>query len=140
MSIEIAPGEPIRVLLAKPTVEAHDRGVRLVAKKMRDAGLEVIFINFLLPEEVVQAAVDEDVHVVGISTSAGGHLPIFEDVIAGLAAQGRDDALVIGGGVISPGDDEATLLSWGVEAVFGPGTNADQTIEMIKQRLATVSP
>ncbi len=129
MSIEIAPGEPIRVLLAKPTVEAHDRGVRLVAKKMRDAGLEVIFINFLLPEEVVQAAVDEDVHVVGISTSAGGHLPIFEDVIAGLAAQGRDDALV-----------EATLLSWGVEAVFGPGTNADQTIEMIKQRLATVSP
>jgi methylmalonyl-CoA mutase C-terminal domain/subunit len=139
MSIEIAPGEPIRILLAKPTLEAHDRGVRLVAKKMRDAGLEVIFINFLLPAEVVQAAVDEDVHVVGISTSAGGHLPIFEDVIAGLAAQGRDDALVIGGGVISPGD-EATLLSWGVGAVFGPGTNADQTIEMIKQRLTADSP
>ncbi len=139
MSIEIAPGEPIRVLLAKPTHDCHDRGVRLVAKKMRDAGFEVIFINFLLPDEVVQAAVDEDVHVVGISTSAGGHLPIFEDVIAGLAAQGREDAVVIAGGVIPPGD-EATLLSWGVEEVFGPGTNAAQAIEMIKTRLTPVSP
>ncbi len=138
MSIEIAPGEPIRVLLAKPTLDAHDRGVRLVAKKMRDAGLEVIFTNFLLPAEVVQAAVDEDVHVVGISSSSGGHLPVFKDVIDGLAAQGRDDALIIGGGVISP-RDETTLLSWGVEAVFGPGTNADQTIQMIKQRFTAVS-
>lgn len=138
MSIEIAPGEPIRVLLAKPTHDCHDRGVRLVAKKMREAGLEVIFTNFLLPEEVVRAAVDEDVHVVGISASSGGHLPIFEDLLAGLAAQGREDAIVIGGGVIPP-DDEATLLSWGVEAIFGPGTNADQAIEMIKQRLDSVS-
>ncbi len=139
MSIEIAPGEPIRVLLAKPTHDCHDRGVRLVAKKMRDTGFEVIFINFLLPEEVVQAAIDEDVHVVGVSTSAGGHLHIFEDVIAGLASHGRSDALVIAGGVIPP-QDEATLLSWGVEAIFGPGTNAAQAIDLIKQRLATVSP
>ncbi len=138
MSIEIAPGEPIRVLLAKPTLDAHDRGVRLVAKKMRDAGLEVVFTNFLLPAEVVQAAVDEDVHVVGISTSSGGHLPVFRDVIDGLAAQDRGDALVIGGGVIPP-RDEATLLSWGVEAVFGPGTSADDTIELIKQRIAAVT-
>lgn len=134
MSTEIEPGEPIRVLLAKPTHDCHDRGVRLVAKKMRDAGLEVIFINFLLPEEVVQAAVDEDVHVVGISTSAGGHLPIFEDLIAGLAAQGREDAVVIAGGVIPPAD-ATKLEGWGVEAIFGPGTNADQAIEMIKGRL-----
>jgi len=139
MSIEVAPGEPIRVLLAKPTHDCHDRGVRLVAKKMRDAGLEVIFINFLLAEEVVQAAVEEDVHVVGISTSAGGHIPIFEDLLAGLAAQGRDDAVVIAGGVIPPGD-QATLRSWGVEEIFGPGTNASQAIEMIKQRLTPVSP
>ncbi len=136
MNTEIEAGEPIRVLLAKPTHDCHDRGVRLVAKKMRDAGLEVIFINFLLPEEVVQAAVDEDVHVVGISTSAGGHLPIFEDLLAGLASQGRQDAVVIAGGVIPPGD-ATKLESWGVEAIFGPGTNADQAIEMIKGRLQT---
>jgi methylmalonyl-CoA mutase, C-terminal domain len=138
MSIEIAPGEPIRVLLAKPTHDCHDRGVRLVAKKMRDAGFEVIFINFLLPEEVVQVAVDEDVHVVGVSTSAGGHLHIFEDVIAGLRSQGRDDAVLIAGGVIPPGD-ETTLRSWGVQEVFGPGTNAAQVIDMLKQRLTPVS-
>lgn len=138
MSIDIASGEPIRVLLAKPTHDCHDRGVRLVAKKMRDAGFEVIFMNFLLPEEVIRAALDEDVHVVGISTSSGGHLPLFEDLLAGLSAQGRDDAVVIGGGVIPP-DDEATLRSWGVEAIFGPGTNAQQAIAMIKRRLATVS-
>ncbi len=139
MSIEIAPGEPVRVLLAKPTHDCHDRGVRLVAKKMRDAGFEVIFINFLLPDEVVRAAVDEDVHVVGVSTSAGGHLPIFEDLIAGLASHGRDDAILIAGGVIPP-QDEATLLSWGVEAVFGPGTNATQAIELIMQRRTAVAP
>ncbi|CAN5826758.1 MAG: cobalamin B12-binding domain-containing protein [Acidimicrobiia bacterium] len=138
MSTEIAPGEPIRVLLAKPTHDCHDRGVRLVAKKMRDAGFEVIFMNFLLPEEVIRAALDEDVHVVGISTSSGGHLPLFGDLLAGLAAHGRDDAVVIGGGVIPP-DDEKTLRSWGVEAIFGPGTNAEQAIAMIKRRLATVS-
>jgi len=139
MSSEIAPGAPIRVLLAKPTHDSHDRGVRLVAKKMREAGFEVIFINFLMPDEVVRAAVDEDVHVVGISASSGGHLVIFEDLLAGLATAGRDDVVVIAGGVIPPGD-EATLREWGVEAIFGPGTNADQAIEMIKQRLAAISP
>ncbi len=138
MNIEIEPGRRIRVLLAKPTHDCHDRGVRLVAKKMRDAGLEVIFINFLLPEEVVQAAVDEDVHVVGISTSAGGHLPIFEDLLSGLAAQGREDAVVIAGGVIPPRDAKK-LEDWGVEAIFGPGTNADQAIEMIKRSVGSVS-
>ncbi|RLE13046.1 MAG: methylmalonyl-CoA mutase [Actinobacteria bacterium] len=134
MSIESVRGEPIRVLLAKPQHDCHDRGVRLVAKKMRDAGFEVVFINFLLPEEVVRAAVDEDVDVVGISVSAGGHLPIFKDTIAGLSDEGRGDAIMIAGGVIPPGDEE-TLRSWGVEAVFGPGTNADQAIEMIEQRI-----
>lgn len=138
MSIDIEFDAPIRVLLAKPTHDCHDRGVRLVAKKMRDAGFEVIFTNFLLPQEVVRTALDEDVDVVGISTSSGGHLPIFEDVLAGLDDHGHNDVVVIGGGVISP-DDEATLMSWGVEAIFGPGTNADQAIEMVRRRVATAS-
>lgn len=138
MSTDISPGQPIRVLLAKPTHDCHDRGVRLVARKMREQGFEVIFINFLLPEEVVRAAVDEDVQVVGISTSSGGHLPIFEEVLSGLAAQGRDDAVVIGGGVIPP-DDGSTLLSWGVQAIFGPGTNPAQAIQMIKEQFTVSS-
>ncbi len=126
--------EPIRVLLAKPTHDCHDRGVRLVARRMREAGLEVIFSNFLLVDEVVRAAVDEDVDVVGISASSGGHLAIFEDLLAGLRDQGLDDVLVIGGGVIPP-DDEETILGWGVSAIFGPGTNAEQAIEMIRTTL-----
>ena len=125
---------PIRVLLAKPTHDCHDRGVRLVAREMREAGFEVIFSNFLLTEEVVSAAVDEDVDVVGISASAGGHLAIFEDLLAGLKRVGLDDTLVIGGGVIPP-DDEETILGWGVSAIFGPGTNAAQAIEMIRSTL-----
>ncbi len=126
---------PTRVLLAKPTHDCHDRGVRLVAREMREAGFEVIFSNFLLTDEVVSAAVDEDVDVVGISASSGGHLVIFEDLLAGLKQSGLDDVLVIGGGVIPP-DDEETILGWGVAAIFGPGTNADQAIEMIRAALA----
>ncbi|GMQ97754.1 MAG: cobalamin B12-binding domain-containing protein [Acidimicrobiia bacterium] len=138
MSSESPTIVPIRVLLAKPTHDCHDRGVRLVAKKMREAGFEVIFTNFLLPSEVVRAAVDEDVDVVGISVSSGGQLPIFEDLLSGLEAEGLESALVIGGGVIPP-DDEATLLEWGVKAIFGPGTNADQAIEMIKDSVPTAT-
>jgi len=139
MSFENPNVGPIRVLLAKPTHDTHDRGVRLVAKKMREAGFEVIFINFLLPEEVVRAAVDEDVDVVGVSVSSGGQLPIFEDLLAGLEAEGLGSALVIGGGVIPP-DDEAILLEWGVKEIFGPGTNADQAIQMIRGSILSGTP
>lgn len=126
--------EPIRVLLAKPTHDCHDRGVRYVARKMRDAGLEVIFTNFLLPEEVVNTAVEEDVNVVGVSSSTGGHLPMFEDLIKGLNEQGLDDVVLIGGGVI-PREDEATLREWGVAAIFGPGTTAESAIELVRERV-----
>ena len=122
---------PIRVLLAKPTHDSHDRGVRLVARKMREAGFEVVFINFLYVGEVVNAAVDEDVDVVGISTSSGGHMPIFEDLIAGLAEAGRADMTVIAGGVIPP-NDEVTLREWGVAGVFGPGSRAEDAIDTVK--------
>ena len=88
-----AEAEPIRVLLSKPTHDCHDRGVRLVARKMRDAGFEVIFSNFLLPEEIINTAIEEDVDVVGVSSSAGGHMPVFEDVIAGLKDAGLEDVV-----------------------------------------------
>ena len=80
--------DTIRVLLAKPTQDCHDRGVRYVARKFRDAGLEVIFSNFLLASEIVHTAVQEDVHVIGVSVSAGGHMPVFEDLIAAMKENG----------------------------------------------------
>jgi len=123
--------DPVRVLLAKPTQDCHDRGVRYVARKMRDAGLEVIFTNFLLASEIVDTAVEEDVQVVGISSSSGGHMPVFEDLIAGLKENGLDDVLLIGGGVI-PREDEDSLRKWGVKAIFGPGATAEAAIEMIE--------
>lgn len=123
--------DPVRVLLAKPSLDCHDRGVRYVARKMRDAGLEVIFTNFLLPSEIVDTAIEEDVQVVGISSSSGGHMPVFEDLIAGLKANGLDDVLLIAGGVI-PKEDQDSLKKWGVRAVFGPGATAEAAIEMIE--------
>jgi len=123
--------DPVRVLLAKPTMDCHDRGVRYVARKMRDAGLEVIFTSFLLPSEIVDTAIEEDVQVVGISSSSGGHMPVFEDLIAGLKENGLDDVLLIGGGVI-PKEDLASLKKWGVKAIFGPGATAEAAIEMIE--------
>lgn len=122
---------PIRVLLAKPTQDSHDRGVRHVARRFRDAGFEVIFTNFLLPGEVVSTALEEDVSVIGISSSSGGHMPVFEDLISGLRANGLEDTVILGGGVIPPEDVE-TLKSWGVKAVFGPGTSAEDAIALIK--------
>jgi methylmalonyl-CoA mutase, C-terminal domain len=126
--------DPVRVLLAKPTHDCHDRGVRYVAKKMRDAGFEVIFTNFLLPSEIVNTAVEEDVQVVGVSSSSGGHLPVFEDLIAGLKENGLDDVVLIGGGVI-PRDDETMLKAEGVAAIFGPGTTAEDAIALIRERV-----
>lgn len=123
--------DPIRVLLAKPTQDCHDRGVRHVARKFRDAGFEVIFANFLLPAEIVATAVAEDVRVIGVSSSSGGHMPVFADLVAGLRAHGLDDILLLGGGVI-PEDDAATLKDWGVAAIFGPGTGAAEAIALIR--------
>ncbi len=121
----------VRVLLAKPTQECHARGVRYLAKQFRDAGFEVIFVNFLLASEIVDAAMEEDVDVIGVSSSSGGHMPVFEDLLAGMRENGLGDVLLIGGGVI-PREDEATLKSWGVKAVFGPGSSAEEAIDLIR--------
>jgi len=130
----------IKVLLTKPTQDCHDRGVRFLARKFRDAGFEVVFTNFLLPEEIVTTALQEDVDVIGVSSSSGGHMPVFEDLMAGLRAASSDDILVIGGGVI-PEADARAAAELGVAAVFGPGSSADSAIEFvlghIRQRSVT---
>src|SRR5262249_48463748 len=125
-------GRIIRVLLGKTTMECHDRGVRYLATKLRDAGMEVIFINFLEPKEILHAAVEEDVDVIGISSSVEGHLPVAREVMSGLRELGKDDVLVILGGVI-PGRDVPSMKDLGVKEVFGPGTAADAVIAFIRE-------
>jgi methylmalonyl-CoA mutase C-terminal domain/subunit len=130
----------IRVLLAKPGLDGHDRGAKVVARALRDAGMEVIYTGIRqTPEMIVQAAIQEDVEIVGLSILSGAHLELFPPIIEGLRKNGREDALVIAGGII-PEDDVAALQQMGVKAVFGPGTSTGDIIRFIqneaKQRLA----
>ncbi len=125
----------IRVLITKPTHDCHDRGARYLARKMRDAGFEVIFMSFLVADEVVAAAIQEDVDVVGISSSSGGHMPVFEDLFAQLKSQGASDVVVLGGGII-PRKDAETLREWGIDGVFGPGSSVEEIVDFVKLRVA----
>jgi len=120
----------IKVLLTKPSQDCHDRGVRYLARKFRDAGFEVVFTNFLLAEDIVAAALQEDVDVIGVSSSSGGHMPVFEDLMAQLKDEGADDVLVIGGGVI-PSADAQVLRQLGVAEIFGPGASAESAVAFI---------
>lgn len=120
-----------RILLTKPTHDCHDRGVRYLAKRFRDEGFEVVFTNFLLPAEIVATAAQEDVEVIGISSSSGGHMAVFEEVMRALPDQGLEDVVVIAGGNIPPADADQ-LRAWGVREVFGPGSNPDDAIELVK--------
>lgn len=121
----------IRVLLGKTTMECHDRGVRYLATKLRDAGMEVVFINFLEPREIIETAIDEDVNVIGVSSSVEGHMPVAREITRRLKDQRIDDVLVIFGGVIAE-RDVAPMKEMGVKEVFGPGTSADDVIAFIR--------
>ena len=113
--------ERIRVLIAKPGLDGHDRGAKVVSRGLRDAGFEVIYTGLhRTPAQIVRAAVDEDVHVVGLSILSGAHDALLPDVVDGLRAAGRADVLVIAGGII-PGADAEALRARGVAAVFPPG-------------------
>ena len=119
-----------RVLLTKAEQDCHDRGVRYIATKLREAGYEVIYSNFLYPEEVLNTAIQEDVDVVGISSSTLGHMPVLRYVKEGLKKEGRDDILVLLGGII-PDDDLQNLKDLGIEGIFGPGSTAEELIQFI---------
>ncbi|HEV2815095.1 MAG TPA: cobalamin-dependent protein [Solirubrobacteraceae bacterium] len=121
----------VRILLTKPTHDCHDRGVRYLAKRFRDESFEVVFTNFLLPSEIVATAVQEDVDVIGISSSSGAHLAVFEEVMRELPRHELDDVVVIAGGNIPPADADQ-LRAWGVREVFGPGSQPDDAVELIK--------
>jgi methylmalonyl-CoA mutase C-terminal domain/subunit len=123
---------PIRVLVAKPGLDGHDRGAKVVAAALRDAGMEVIYTGLhQTPEMIATAAVQEDVDVVGLSILSGAHMTLFPRVRALLREAGRDDILVTGGGII-PREDADALAALGIGRLFGPGTPTQDLIDYIR--------
>ena len=123
---------PIRVLVAKPGLDGHDRGAKVVAAALRDAGMEVIYTGLhQTPEMIANAAIQEDVDVVGLSILSGAHMTLFPRVRALLAEQGRDDILITGGGII-PKEDMEGLQQGGIGKLFGPGTPTGDLVDYIR--------
>ena len=127
---------PIRVLIAKPGLDGHDRGAKVVAAALRDAGMEVIYTGLhQTPEMIANAAVQEDADVIGLSILSGAHMTLFPRVRELLREQGRDDVLITGGGII-PKEDMDALQALGVGKLFGPGTPTSDLVEYIKRWFA----
>ena len=126
----------LRILVAKPGLDGHDRGAKIVARALRDAGFEVIYTGLhQTPEMIASAAVQEDVDVVGLSILSGAHMTLFPRVHQLLEDQGRDDVLITGGGII-PKEDMAALERLGIGRLFGPGTPTSDLVDYIKEWFA----
>ncbi len=127
---------PHRILVAKPGLDGHDRGAKVVARALRDAGFEVIYTGLRkTPEQIVAAAVQEDVRAVGLSILSGAHNTLLPEVVEGLHAAGADDVLVFAGGIV-PDADIAELKAAGVDEVFPPGSSTAAIVEYLNRRLA----
>jgi methylmalonyl-CoA mutase C-terminal domain/subunit len=114
---------PIRVLIAKPGLDGHDRGAKVLARALRDAGFEVVYTGlFQTPEMIASAALQEDVDVVGLSILSGAHMALFPRIVGALRERGVDDVLIVAGGTI-PEADIPAIKAMGIDAVFGPGTS-----------------
>lgn len=128
--------EKIRVLIAKPGLDGHDRGAKLVARILRDAGMEVIYSGLRqTPEMIAEAAMQEDVQVVGLSILSGAHLEVFPAVLKQLDEKGLEDVVVVAGGII-PEEDVPQVEKMGIAAIFGPGALSQQIVESIKKAVA----
>ena len=126
---------PIRVLIAKPGLDGHDRGAKVIARALRDAGMEVIYTGLRqTPEQIVATAVQEDVDVIGMSILSGAHNHLFPRVAELLKEQGVDDVLIVGGGVI-PSEDIQGLKDAGITEIFTPGAETKGMIEYIKNNV-----
>lgn len=137
MSPAKSPSRPIRVLVAKPGLDGHDRGAKVVAAALRDAGMEVIYTGLhQTPEMIAAAAIQEDVDVVGLSILSGAHMTLFPRVRQLLDAQGRGDILLTGGGIL-PAEDVTELERQGTGKLFGPGTPTSDLVEYIQGWAAT---
>lgn len=125
----------IRILIAKPGLDGHDRGARIIARALRDAGFEVIYTGLhQSPEQIVSAAIQEDVDLIGLSSLAAAHLYLFHKVMDLLKAQGADDIMVIGGGII-PEKDIVRLEVMGVQAIFPSGSSLDTIVEWVHKHV-----
>jgi len=126
---------PIRVLVAKPGLDGHDRGAKVVARALRDAGMEVIYTGLhKTPEEIVRSAIQEDVQCIGMSVLSGAHMTVFPEVLRLLEEQGAHDIIVFGGGIIPKGD-VAKLKELGVKEVFLPGSSTQLIIGWIRENI-----
>jgi methylmalonyl-CoA mutase C-terminal domain/subunit len=128
---------PLRILIAKPGLDGHDRGAKVIARALRDAGFEVIYTGLhQTPEMVAEAAIQEDVDAIGLSLLSGAHLTLFPAVVEELRRRGGGEKVVFGGGII-PDEDMAVLASAGVAKVFTPGASTQEIVEWIR---ANVTP
>jgi len=135
MSQEALSSRKVRILVAKPGLDGHDRGAKVVARALRDAGFEVIYTGLhQTPEMIANAVVQEDVDGVGLSIMSGAHNTLFPAVIAALKAKGVDDVVIFGGGII-PESDLERLRSAGVKGVFTPGTTLETIIGWVKENI-----
>jgi methylmalonyl-CoA mutase C-terminal domain/subunit len=126
----------IRVLVAKPGLDGHDRGAKVIARALRDAGMEVVYTGIRqTPEMIAEAALQEDVDVVGMSILSGAHMALFPRVMELLRQNGMDDVLVIAGGII-PDEDVPALQALGVAGIFGPGTPTNTIVDCIRESLS----
>jgi methylmalonyl-CoA mutase C-terminal domain/subunit len=130
------PERKIRILTAKVGLDGHDRGVKVISRALRDAGVEVIYTGLhQTPEMVVEAAIQEDVDGVGISLLSGAHMTLFPEILRLLRERGAEDIVVFGGGII-PDTDVAALTAMGVDKVFTPGTSLEEAVRYVKERFA----
>jgi methylmalonyl-CoA mutase C-terminal domain/subunit len=130
---------PPRILVAKPGLDGHDRGIKVVARALRDAGMEVVYTGLhQTPEQIAAAAIQEDVDAVGLSCLSGAHMTLFPRVVELLREQGGDDITVFGGGIV-PESDIPKLQEAGIVAVFTPGTPTKTIIDWVRERLGATA-
>ena len=128
--------DKIRVLIAKPGLDGHDRGAKIVARALRDAGFEVIYTGLhQTPEQIVETAIQEDADAVGLSLHSGAHMTLFPKVVDGLREHGAEDVFVFGGGIV-PKDDIPKLQAAGVERIFTPGASTREIVAWLTERLS----
>jgi methylmalonyl-CoA mutase C-terminal domain/subunit len=129
----------IRVVIAKPGLDGHDRGAKIIARALRDAGMEVIYTGLhQTPQQIVETAIQEDAHAIGVSILSGAHMTLVPKILELLAAEDAQDVLVVVGGTI-PKDDAAALLEQGVGAVYTPGQPVQQIVDYLHSELAHVA-
>lgn len=137
---DLSPTAPVRVLIAKPGLDGHDRGAKVLVRALRDAGFEVVYTGlFQTPEMIAAAALQEDVQVIGLSILSGAHMALFPRIMEALAAQGISDVLVVAGGTI-PEADIPAIKAFGIGEVFGPGASLSAIVQYLRENAPAPAP